>query len=243
VFVGIFAVLPAGGATRAAAAIGASLAVLGVATFSALYPETWLHNEPPVTVATVVLYAAGTLVTFWCLFIGVATFKTRNEPGGTARLEITDEGTVRVVTTEREGGGLPGIGGVGLFGTDPDGEVRTQTGRPERDGETRTPTTDGEIIDGSTDDPAEGAGDEAAPAGDGAGALRGEGDDPAATQADVREALRARGSPDEYCGNCAHFEYVRARGELAPYCGFHGELLEDMDACEQWEPNGGNPGA
>ncbi|MFB6171995.1 MAG: hypothetical protein ABEJ23_05630 [Haloarculaceae archaeon] len=42
---------------------------------------------------------------------------------------------------------------------------------------------------------------------------------------------------DPYCGNCAHFSYVRVDGEIEPYCGRHDERMADMDACEHWEPN------
>lgn len=42
---------------------------------------------------------------------------------------------------------------------------------------------------------------------------------------------------DPYCGNCAHFSYVRVDGEIRPYCGLHEELMDDMDACERWESN------
>lgn len=244
VFVGIFAVLPAGRATRAAAAIGASLAVLGVALFSVAYPYNWLASDPALAVGTAVLYATGALVTFWCLFVGLATFKRRNEPGGSARVEITDEGTVRVVTDDD--GGIPGFGSVGLFGRDPDGDVDTQT---NQDG-TDDPGMDDTIVaesGGVTRVPDRGPDEDdqpdATPAGDGAGGVRASersseiGPDPAAANADVREALRYRGQPDEYCGNCTHFRYVRADGEMVPYCGFHDGLLDDMDACDQWESN------
>lgn len=42
---------------------------------------------------------------------------------------------------------------------------------------------------------------------------------------------------DPYCGNCGSFQYVRVSGEITPYCGFHEELMEDMDPCEEWSPN------
>jgi hypothetical protein len=260
-FVGIFAVLPAGRTVRAVAAIGASLAVLGVAAFAATYPSQWVTPSPILVVGTAGVYTAGTVVTFWCLFVGVATFKTRNDPGGSARLEITDEGTVRVVTEEV--GGIPGIGGVGLFGTDPDGDVDTQTNRTDGDDETLvaepdpgipargTPDSGGSdgagVVDGTDAAPASdgagatpaGRGTDVAPASDGAGTVQPSAgqSDPAAADANVQEAVQERGSPDEYCGNCQHFEYVRADGEITPYCGFHAELLEDMDACEQWQAN------
>jgi hypothetical protein len=39
---------------------------------------------------------------------------------------------------------------------------------------------------------------------------------------------------DRYCGNCAHFDYVRTDRGIQPYCGLHDELMDDMDACEEW---------
>jgi len=24
---------------------------------------------------------------------------------------------------------------------------------------------------------------------------------------------------------------------MVPYCGFHGETMDDMDACDEWTPN------
>ena len=47
----------------------------------------------------------------------------------------------------------------------------------------------------------------------------------------------ARDGPgDTYCGNCAQFEYVRTDQGMQPYCGHHDELMDDMDACEEWTP-------
>ena len=236
VFVGIFTVLPAGRATRAVAAIGASLAILGVALFGAAYPYDWVASNPAMAVVTTLLYAVGTLVTFWCLFVGVATFKTRTDPGGSARLEITDEGTVTVVSDDT---GISGMGGVGLFGHEPDGDVDTQTNRRADDSETLVPgSATGKP--GPAQAPT-GSGTRQTHAGDGAGtvgtAVGTDRPTPGAASTDIQQAVRERGSPDRYCGNCSYFEYVRADGEIAPYCGFHGELLADMDACQQWDGN------
>ena len=214
-FVGLFVVLPATDATRAAAAVGASLAVFGVVLFAYAYPDRWLSADPPVAVATIAIYALGTLLTLWSLFISVATFNRRQGPGGTARIEITKEGNVRLVSAAPDSA----IGGsVGMFGSDPDGSVPTQTNTesgdesPDRRDSTRAPQ----------------------PTSDGSGAVaEGAGVDDA-----ILEAATERGRPDRYCGNCAHFEYVRADGEIAPYCARHSELMDDMDACEQWDQNG-----
>jgi hypothetical protein len=237
VFVGIFTVLPAGRATRGAAAIGASLAVMGVALFGYAYPYNWVAANPAMAVVTTLLYSMGTLITFWCLFVGVATFKTRTDPGGAARLEITDEGTVKVVSDDTN---IPGMGGVGLFGREPDGDVDTQTNREDDDEETLVPEP---TVDETT--PMRGQSSTAitqpTPAGDGAGAVETsagrEQSTPAAASTDVRQAVEERGSPDRYCGNCDHFEYVRADGDITPYCGLHDELMEDMDACREWSGN------
>jgi hypothetical protein len=42
---------------------------------------------------------------------------------------------------------------------------------------------------------------------------------------------------DAYCGNCAHFDYVRTDSGMTPYCGLHDQRMTDMDACDQWQSN------
>ena len=130
VFLGIFTILPANRTTRATALIGASIAMFGVALFAHAYPCQWIGNTCDVaatdlTLPTAGIYFFGTLTTFWCLFTGVANFKTRNDPGGTVNMEITKlvDGTTEETTESAAGG----FGSVGLFGTEPDGDVATQT--------------------------------------------------------------------------------------------------------------------
>lgn len=218
-FVGIFAVLPASRVTRAAASIGASLAIFGVGLFVVAYPDRWLAADPALAVATTLVYGLGTVTTFWCLFVAVATVKLRNDPGGTARMEITEAGRLRIISEPADS--HSGRGAVGLFGSGPDGSVPTQTNFGTSAGGTATTgeTDAGEILEPTTSS-------------DGAGAIDG-----TAGTDEVAQAVSARGRPDEYCGNCTHFEYVRADGELAPFCGFHDAVLDDMDACEQWHAN------
>jgi len=43
--------------------------------------------------------------------------------------------------------------------------------------------------------------------------------------------------PDEYCGNCTHFDYVDTDDGMQPYCGLYEEEMDDMEACEWWERN------
>ncbi|KTG09723.1 hypothetical protein AUR64_08775 [Haloprofundus marisrubri] len=131
VFLGIFAILPAGRRTRFAAVVGALVTLAGVALFWEAYPCQWSGavcpgvQGPELTLPTVGLYFVGSVTTFWCLFAGVANFKTRNDPGGTVRMEITRQGETKIVEVERPVAG--GMGGIGLLGATPDGEVETQT--------------------------------------------------------------------------------------------------------------------
>ncbi|MFC7074715.1 hypothetical protein ACFQJ7_08390 [Halovenus rubra] len=243
VFVGIFVVLPASNTTRAAAAIGASLAIFGVALFSYAYPYKWLASNPQLAVGTAAVYATGTLVTFWCLFIAVATFKTRDDPGGTARIEITEEGKVRVINTGSNGAlesgdtpSIPGFGSVGLFGGEPDGTVPTQTNddtqpNPEEtdDSVVLTDTRDKKKAPTETDSSAV----TGEPTSDGGIAVE---TDPAIEET-VLESAKERGQPDTYCGNCSHFEYVSVDDEIVPHCSLHDDLMDDMEACPDWSGN------
>jgi hypothetical protein len=225
VFLGILTVLPASRRTRAAAVIGASIAVLGVALFAHAYPCQWSGSNcgtTNLTLPTTGLYFLGTITTFWSLFVGVATFKRRNDPGGTARLEVVRQGETRFVEVERPS--LGGLGGIGFLGGTPDGEVDTQTGDPASDG-------------GST------AEDIRSPLGEAGPERPNAKPDLAPTTEDaevMRETPARRDVGDRYCGNCSQFQYVRTDDGIQPYCGLHDELMDDMTACSEWQPRGGD---
>ncbi|PSP19020.1 hypothetical protein BRC62_02255 [Halobacteriales archaeon QH_10_67_13] len=142
-----------------------------------------------VLLAVIGVYAVGVLVTIWCLFVGVATLSRRRRPGETARVAVTDRGTIELVRSPGDGGGS-----VGLIGSAPTGRGTASTG--DAGGREPRATADGAGTESRT------------------------------TSAPI--------GPDSYCGNCAHFEYVRADGELTPYCHHHDRLIEDMTACEAW---------
>lgn len=202
---GAFTVFPAGRRTRAGATIGVSITVFAVALFWAVYPTNWISGPDPsaaLTLSTMAVYFVGAVTTCWCLFLAVATFKTRKDPGGTARMQLTEEGRIRLIEDSESRGG--GLGGIGFFGSTPTEEVPTQTNRPDK----TTPASDGgtATVDSGSDD-------------------------------EFLEAAQVRGQPDRYCGNCEHFSYVRTDDGIAPYCGYHSEYMDDMDACEEWEGN------
>ncbi len=157
VLLGLLTVLPADRSTRAAAVVGAAVSVLGVALFAHAYPCQWIGNTCAVdavdlTLPTAGVYFLGMAASFWCLFVGVANFKTRNDPGGTVTMEVTHKGETKVVEVERDQ--LGGLGGMGFLGGTPDGEVETQTNGP--DGGGAAASDDGAEVSHTSDrDPAD----------------------------------------------------------------------------------------
>jgi len=273
-FLGVLVVMPTSRRTRAAAVVGAGVAVLGVALFAHAYPCHWsgarcVGEHADLTLPTAGVYFLGAFTTFWCLFTGVANFKARNNPGGTVSLEVTREGETKVIevpkSTAEEMRGATGstgtVGGVGLLGTTPDGSVETQTNRSEGDqrrgrtaGSASTAVGSGSVGSAETD-----AGASAGAASDGGAsssditplAERQQPDSapgidrvgpsaegPAVEQSAVpeRDTARSQSPGDSYCGSCGHFQYVRTDQGMQPYCGLHDELMEDMEACDDWRP-------
>jgi len=228
VFLGISAVLPAERSTRAAAGIGASVAVLGVALFAHAYPCRWSGaNCAPgmvdLTLPTVGVYFLGALTTFWCLFVGIANFKTRNDPGGTVTMEVTRQGETKVIEVDRS----KARGSVGLGGSS----------------STPTASVGAQVSDGGSDD--DGIREVASVSSNGSptagGGNRSTGGATATASGGGSEVWKSTtatdattDNADRYCGNCEHFEYVRTERGIQPYCGFHDGVMADMDACEDW---------
>jgi hypothetical protein len=244
VFLGISAVLPARRSTRAAAGIGASVAVLGVALFAHAYPCRWSGaNCAPgmvdLTLPTVGVYFLGALTTFWCLFVGIANFKTRNDPGGTVTMEVTRQGETKVIEVDRS----TAKGSVGLGGgtATPTGTVDTQVsdGGADDDDDIREVAS----VTGSGGGSGPSASQSRTATGSGSGtATRSPSQSPSTPTDDTGDtswtSTTATDTPtdaaDRYCGNCEHFEYVRTERGIQPYCGYHDGVMADMDACEDW---------
>ena len=142
VLMGVFTVLPASRRIRGAAAIGASVCVLGVALFWHAYPTYWVTStaSTDLTLVVAAVYVFGAFTSIWTLFTAIVNFKTRNDPGGTIELRITKEGETKVVEVDRETADAVRNGedvtaadlgsGIGVLGRQPDGDVETQTANP-----------------------------------------------------------------------------------------------------------------
>jgi hypothetical protein len=197
------------------------------------------------TLPTAGVYFFGLITTFWWLFVGIANFKTRNAPGGTVTMEVTRQGETKVIEVPANG-----VGSVGLFGSQPDGGVETQTG-PEGTGDGSSWTSSmlsptSSSFSGSSSAPSSASRSTApsspsSPASDGGATttdirspLDGSGDDGSEFVPNPGDQPKPGRVGDQYCGSCQHFDYVRTDQGIQPYCGLHDELMDDMDACEEW---------
>jgi hypothetical protein len=249
VTLGVMTVLPADRRTRVAAVVGAVIMALGVALFSQAYPTHWVGGPRPelvdLTLPTAGVYFLGAATIMWSVFVGVANFKTRNDPGGTVTMEVTHKGETRVIEVDRNS--IRGLGGVGLVGEAPDGSVETQTNSASlgpsgaagvSDGGDATPAISSPL-DG-TDRNSPSPGPRQTPSSS-SSAASGSRSDPTSsarttTPSSPSRPMTADGPGDVYCGNCAKFDYVSTEDGMAPYCGLHDELMEDMMACDEWTP-------
>lgn len=258
IFVGVSTVLPASARLRAAAVIGSSVTLLGVALFWYAYPAHWDGYGQNLTLVVIGVYFLGVISTLGCLFVGIANFKERNAPGGTVSVQYTtEEGETRVVEVDRSEVRDEGLGGVGMLGGTPDGNVETQTNRPgssggqgrsasNSTGRSNSGRSTERSSSGRRSSGRSGFGGSSGAGGTASGAP-GTASDGGATSADVSFPLDEqsdadgassnRDLADRYCGNCEHFRYERSSEGMQPYCGYHGTVMDDMDACEQWEPN------
>lgn len=268
-FLGVVVVLPqTSRRVDAAAVLGSVVMLFGVLLFTEVYPQAWFSNA----FAVVAVYFVGAMTTLWALFTAVANFTTRNDPGGTVELRVTEGGETRVVEVSNQGLASK-LGGIGLMGGTPDGDVKTQTAGSKRGTSGTASTTDGgaevmsngsgptttestTTVGSNTDRPGEsdslterarsGSGRNQRFSGsDGGGrggrAPSGVSDGGTAADDGDAELLSSGADPhpnqDLYCGNCSHFRYVRTDRGMQPYCGLHSEVMDDMDACEEWTPN------
>jgi len=250
VTLGVMTVLPADRRTRVAAVVGAVIMALGVALFSQAYPNHWVGGPRPelidLTLATASVYFLGAATTMWSVFVGVANFKTRNDPGGTVTMEVTHRGETRVIEVDRNS--VRGLGGVGLVGKTPDGSVETQTSGASLGSSGAAGVSDGGDTTPEISSPLDEADRNSSssrprqsPSSSGSAAPSSRSNPNSSTQSTATPPSPSRpttadGPGDVYCGNCAAFDYVRTEDGMAPYCGLHDERMEDMTACEEWTP-------
>jgi len=262
VLLGVFTVLPASNRVRAAAAIGASVCLLGVALFWHAYPTYWVTGagDADLTLVVAAVYVFGAFTSIWTLFTAIVNFKTRNDPGGTIELRITKEGETRIVEVDEETAEAVESGsvnaadlgsGIGMLGRQPDGDVETQTAtpnaRPNGGSASRSASNRQQRPSSGTTHPGSRSTTAASDGGATTQNVTSPMDDTQSTDAytgDGHDAEVLEDQPtqspshaDRYCGNCEHFDYVQTNQGIQPYCGHHDEQMDDMEACDAWNPN------
>lgn len=100
--IGIVVVLPAASRTRLGVAVGAVLALAGVVLFWNVYPDRWTRTADPLAFETMMLYGIGCVIALWFVFSAIATFRLRNNPQGTIRLEVVRQGKTKTYQVSRD---------------------------------------------------------------------------------------------------------------------------------------------
>lgn len=99
---GVVVVLPASRRTRLGVVAGTLVAGAGVALFWQVYPDRWTRTAEPLAFETMMLYGIGCAVALWFVFTAIASFRIRNNPQGTVRLEVVRQGETRTVQVSNE---------------------------------------------------------------------------------------------------------------------------------------------
>jgi len=101
ILLGVVAVLPANRREQSGVLAGATLTIASVALFRYAYPTRWTRTGESLAFPTAMLYLLGGAVALWFVLSAVATFKLRNNPQGTVKLELTRQGETREVHVSR----------------------------------------------------------------------------------------------------------------------------------------------
>ena len=101
-FLGVVAVLPSSRREQVGVLVGAVCCLVGIALFQVAYPERWTTGAETLAFETAMAYFLGAALAFWFVFTAMASFRTRNNPQGMVRLELTRRGESKTVTVSRE---------------------------------------------------------------------------------------------------------------------------------------------
>ena len=101
-FLGVVAVLPSSRREQVGVIAGAGLCLGGLALFQVAYPYDWTTGPRTLAFETTLLYFLGACVAFWFVFAAMASFRRRNDPQGTVRIELTHKGESKTVQVSPE---------------------------------------------------------------------------------------------------------------------------------------------
>lgn len=99
---GVVAVLPSSRRQGIGVVAGALLCLTGVGLFTWAYPWMWPPAEPAYAFETSMVYFVGAMLSLWSVFSTVASYRVRNNPHGTVRMELKRQGETKTVTVSRD---------------------------------------------------------------------------------------------------------------------------------------------
>ena len=246
VLVGVFAILPSARLTKAAAAVGTGISLMGVLLFDHAYPCQWSGavcgaGKPDLTLLTVAVFSFGTMVTFWCLFVGVTNLRATDaesdpfessQNASAGNQSDATSGAFGLFTTSRDETNTTPTSDGGTEAesiTSPfDPTAASESSESPRSPQTNTNPHSNPREQRSEPSPVQSKRPSPTPRSSSA-RTHPENEKNTWRSADVDASLG-----DQYCGNCAHFEYVKTDSGIEPYCAAHDELMDDMVPCEEW---------
>ncbi|WP_424001482.1 DUF7139 domain-containing protein [Haloarcula salina] len=98
----VVAVLPSSRREQVGVGSGAALCLVGIALFQVAYPYNWTVGGQTFAFETTMAYFLGSCVAFWFVFTAMASFRRRNDPHGTVKLEIAHKGETKTVQVSPE---------------------------------------------------------------------------------------------------------------------------------------------
>lgn len=99
---GVVAVLPSSRRQGIGVVAGALVCLVGVGLFTYAYPWMWPPAEPAMAFETTMTYFFGAVLAFGSVFSTVASYRVRNDPQGTVRMELKRQGETKTVTVSRD---------------------------------------------------------------------------------------------------------------------------------------------
>mgnify|MGYP000645747148 FL=1 len=102
ILLSVVGVLPSSRRQGVGVVVGAVISLVGVGLFVYAYPWMWPPAEPAYAFETTMVYFVGVCLALWSVFSTVASYRVRNNPQGTVRMEVTREGETRTVRVSRE---------------------------------------------------------------------------------------------------------------------------------------------
>jgi hypothetical protein len=99
---GVVVVLPASREIRVGVLFGTAIAATGVWLFDQAYPDQWVSAADSIAFETLFVYGIGCAIALWFVFTAIATFRRRNNPYDTVRLEVVRQGQTQTVEVSSE---------------------------------------------------------------------------------------------------------------------------------------------